>query len=50
MTRTGLDRWNQRFAEEGYLFGKALNRFLVRQARAMRWRWPLDTSPMRRLS
>jgi len=32
MTRPDLDRWNQRFAEEGYLFGEAPNRFLVSQA------------------
>lgn len=32
MTRPDLDRWNQRFAEEGYLFGEAPNRFLAEHA------------------
>ena len=32
MTRPDLDRWNQRFAEERYLFGEAPNRFLASQA------------------
>ena len=31
-----LDRWNRRFAEEGYLFGEAPNRFLAGQAAALR--------------
>lgn len=35
MTRPDLDRWNQRFAEEGYLFGEAPNRFIVSQAAAL---------------
>jgi SAM-dependent methyltransferase len=35
MTRADLDRWNQRFAEEGYLFGEAPNRFLVSHASAL---------------
>ena len=35
MTRPDLDRWNQRFAEEGYLFGEAPNRFLAAQAAAL---------------
>ena len=30
--RPDLDRWNQRFAEEGYLFGEAPNRFLASHA------------------
>lgn len=32
MIRPDLDSWNQRFAEEGYLFGEAPNRFLANQA------------------
>lgn len=36
MTRPDLDRWNQRFAEEGYLFGEAPNRFLAERAAALR--------------
>jgi SAM-dependent methyltransferase len=35
MTRPDLDRWNQRFPEEGYLFGEAPNRFLATQATAL---------------
>lgn len=35
MTRPDLDHWNQRFAEEGYLFGEAPNRFLAAQAAAL---------------
>jgi SAM-dependent methyltransferase len=32
MTRADPDRWNQRFAAEGYLFGEAPNRFLASHA------------------
>lgn len=35
MTRPDLDRWNQRFAEEGYLFGETPNRFLAAHAAAL---------------
>lgn len=35
MTHPDLDRWNQRFAEEGYLFGEAPNRFLADRAAAL---------------
>ncbi|WP_434613871.1 class I SAM-dependent methyltransferase [Tabrizicola sp. M-4] len=35
MTRPDLERWNRRFAEEGYLFGEAPNRFLADQAAAL---------------
>lgn len=32
MNRPDLDRWNQRFAEEGYLFGEAPNHFMATRA------------------
>ena len=35
MSRPDLDRWNQRFAEEGYLFGETPNHFLATHAAAL---------------
>ncbi|MDE2334230.1 MAG: class I SAM-dependent methyltransferase [Rhodospirillales bacterium] len=36
MTDPGIERWNERFAQEGYVFGEQPNAFLARQKERLR--------------